>query len=112
MGKLFKVIILFSVFIAASPACIGLAGELRPFELPSQKYGGTVQQNVERGNKNKPAVNESVYAEFETKIRDMKEADKKDLRKTFLEKREAAIQKERWEEVKYYEQLIKILENK
>lgn len=80
------------------------ASELRPLEIPDQR-----PFSQEKSQESRQKVDESVYKDFELKIKDINHEEKQKLIKTFTQKRDEAKKNDRQEEARHYERLLKIL---
>lgn len=98
-------LITFTVIIALFTG-IGICGELMPIEPPNRFEGQS--QGGERSKRSQQTVDNSVYNDFEKKVRGMNSQDKGKLIKAIKEKRDLAIANKRWEEVTHYKKLLDI----
>jgi len=83
-----------------------IAGEFRPLDMPDQKY-----QSAPRTYQGKSADQNynSTYRQFKADVSKKTPAERESLRSYFKDKRDEAIMKEQWQEVKYYTGLLDIL---
>jgi len=98
-------------------SCIGIilsgwaqGAELDPFVLPSEKQGMQNQHNKKAPSQKESAVEESVYERFKTRIKQLDVQEKEKWLLSFQDKKEKAIKKEAWDEVKHYQRLLELLE--
>jgi hypothetical protein len=102
-----KGIIFFSAVLASTFfITLGISGELRPFELPSQNAPNAPAAPRERPQEK---VDESVYKNFEEKTKGLSPAEKKEFIAAYGKKRDQAIANEKWDEAKHYKRLLDIL---
>ncbi len=115
MGKIFSFFRDFLIWgNALAVLCLflptqSLGGELRPYDLPSQKLDPRLYQQQPQYQQ---TVDESVYVNFANQIRTLDQAKKNELIKTFSQKRDEAITNGRLEEAKHYNRLLDILKPK
>jgi hypothetical protein len=102
----FMVLCLVSLSIIASV----WGSELRPYQLPSQQRS-VMEKQLPEGSQNGETVDESVYKDFEEKVRAMGNGNKLKLKEAFSKRRDEAIKNGRIKEAKYYLRLLKILNN-
>lgn len=87
----------------------GIGGELRPFDLPSQRAPNAAPLAREDGQQK---VDESVYKDFESKVKTLNPGPeaKKELIKSFTQKMDQAVKESKLIEAKYYRRLLEILQ--
>jgi hypothetical protein len=114
----FAAIAIFAAFMASTP-CGG--GELRPYELPSQKvipfqqqapvyqqtYPFRPRQIVPPARER--SVDPAVYLRFREAIQGISETERDELARTFEAKREVARRAGQLQEAEHYERLLHIL---
>jgi hypothetical protein len=83
-----------------------IAGEFRPLDMPDQKY-----QSAPRTYQGQSADQnyDNTYRQFKADVNKKTPAERESLKNYFKAKRDEAIKKEQWQEVKYYTGLIDIL---
>jgi hypothetical protein len=102
----------FVIFVFTWILFAGLAqsAQLDPFELPSGKAEQGMQNNAPPPSKKLPVVDEAVYEKFKARVNDLGQEEKKKWSLSFKEKQKDAISREKWDEVKHYQRLLKLLE--
>ncbi len=101
-----KFIFLLIVFVLISTTMARPvnAGELRPLEIPNQR-----PFSQEQSQESRQKVDESVYKDFEIKIKNINHEEKEKLITTFTRKRDEAKKNDRQEEAEHYQRLLEIL---
>lgn len=114
----FAAIATFGAFMASTP-CGG--GELRPYELPSQKalpfqqQAPVYQQTYPFGPRpivppvRERSVDPAVYLRFREAIQGISETERGELARTFEAKSEVARRAGQLQEAEHYERLLQIL---
>jgi len=99
---IFRMMVLAMIYI--SMTCLVSASELRPLDIPDQR--SFPQENSQESRQK---VDESVYRDFELKIKNISHEKKQELIKTFTQKRDEAKKNDLQEELRYYRRLLEIL---
>ncbi len=84
----------FAVFAVSADA-----GELRPLDLPSQRSAYPAQRA-------QPAVDETIYREFETAAREWSIDERRAAKQRYANRAEAARQAQRYAEAAHYGRLV------
>ncbi|MFQ5596803.1 MAG: hypothetical protein ACE5GK_02010 [Nitrospiria bacterium] len=90
------------IFTCLYSPCLSQSAELRPFKVPEQRQQADVPKREQK-------VDESVYIRFEAQVRKLSPDKKTTWIKNFNQKRDRAMDQEKWNEVKHYNRLLDIL---
>jgi hypothetical protein len=91
-------------------AGVSIPGELRqfePFAVPNQNEAAPPSSNPQAS----PAVPESFYRDFKTKVRESNAEERKKAAKFFTDKRNEARKANRLQDAEHYQRLLDILAN-
>lgn len=108
IGYILSLSVLFYVGIVATGFCGEFINKRRSLSLeddpPSQKQSTILDSPAQNTN------SDSVYNEFEQKIKKISPDKKNEIKNAFKRKLNEAQNGNRWDEVSYYGKLIEILE--
>lgn len=82
-----------------------LSGELRSYELPSEKRSFS-----SRGNEVSQKRSASIYRRFEKRVIQLDHGEKVEIREQFTEKQNQALRENKRGEARYYHNLIAIID--
>ncbi len=102
-------VLLGALMLSAGIHNMAFCGELRPLVLPSEKQNLNTRQQTDSIQASKPKMDASVYKEFEQKVKNLSQDERKKASEGFIGKRDEAIKRKSWDEVEYYSKLIDIL---
>jgi len=95
--------------LASMMSSLSIAGELRPYSLPSQRSAPRIEQRPIEQRAVTPRISEAYYQNFEERVKGLQPEQRAELARVFERNRDQAIKSGNIDEARHYLRLLQIV---